>query len=148
MEVVSPGVNGQRPQTDSPTTTDARLIVDHLVDLLEVTLGVGSEDLERPGSLLSNSKKLDTVQRCSRFASESQVVLYVQKDVDVAGQNGHSEPGSNGSSGKQGYLEMAGEPSNESCRHPKALHIYSVQRDIFFQLYCCFRRHHQASSAN
>ena len=62
---------------------DPGLIVRHLVDLLEVTLGASSGDLECKGSLLSETKRQDTVQRCTRFASESQVVLYVQKSVGV-----------------------------------------------------------------
>ncbi len=82
MEVVSPGANGHAPSSSPATTTvDPKLVIRHLVDLLEVTLGASSEDLESPGSLLSASKRHDTVQRCARFASESQVAIYVQKDA-------------------------------------------------------------------
>ena len=83
MEVVSPGqgANGHPPSSPGPATIDPDLVVQYLVDLLEVILGATTEDLERKGSILSESKKSDTVQRCTRFASESQVALYVQKDA-------------------------------------------------------------------
>lgn len=81
MEVVSPGVNGQAPTANPTTTIDPDLIVEYLVELLKITLGASNKDLEREGSLLSTSKRHDTVQRCARFASETQVALYVQKDV-------------------------------------------------------------------
>ena len=83
MEVVSPGqgANGHPPPSPGPAIINPDLIVRYLVDLLEVVLGASTEDLERKGSILSESKKNDTVQRCTRFASESQVALYVQKDA-------------------------------------------------------------------
>ena len=81
MEVVSPGANGQVPPTNLPNGINPQTVVDHLVDVLGITLGASPDDLESSGSLLSKSKKSDTIQRCTRFASESQVVLYVQKDL-------------------------------------------------------------------
>ena len=100
MEVVSPGqgANGHRPSSPGPAIINPDLIVRYLVELLEITLGASTDDLERKGSILSESKKSDTVQRCTRFASESQVALYVQKDVispDVPNgkPNGHVSSG-------------------------------------------------------
>lgn len=83
MEVVSlgQGANGHPPSSSRPGVIDPELVVRYLVDLLEIMLGASTEDLENKGSILSESKKSDTVQRCTRFASESQVALYVQKDV-------------------------------------------------------------------
>ena len=63
-------------------------MVHHLTDLLEITLGASGEDLESDGSLFSPARKKDTVLRCARFASESQVALYVQKDVVDLETNG------------------------------------------------------------
>ncbi len=82
MEVVSPGqgANGHGPSSTA-TTIDPELVVGHLVDLLEITLGAPEEGLKAEGSLLSEAKRSDTVQRCTRFASESQVALYVQKTI-------------------------------------------------------------------
>jgi dynein heavy chain 1 len=97
MEVVSPGANGHAPSSSSVTTINPDLVIRHLVDLLEITLEASTEDLESSGSLLSTSKKHDTVQRCTRFASESQVAIYVQKDVILTES---IEGGSHGSSGK------------------------------------------------
>jgi dynein heavy chain 1 len=92
MEVVSPGANGHAPSSISSTTIDPNLVVRHLVDLLEVTLGASVEDLESPGSLLSGSKRYDTLQRCMRFASEPQDVIYVLKDVLVPSQSDGVQP--------------------------------------------------------
>lgn len=81
MEVASPGANGHAPSSIPSTTIDPNLVVQHLVDHLEVTLGASAEDLESSGCLLCASKRQDTIQRCTRFASESQNALYVLKDV-------------------------------------------------------------------
>ncbi len=84
MEVVSPGANGV-PLSNPFTSIDPNVVVHHLTDLLQITLGALRRDLEGPGSLLSKAKYADTVQRCARFASaESQLALYVQKDVAAA----------------------------------------------------------------
>ena len=92
MEVVSPGANGHTPSSIPSSTIDPSLIVRHLVDLLEIVLGASAEDLESHGSLLSELKRHDTLQRCTRFASEPQVaVLYVLKDVFVASQPGDTQ---------------------------------------------------------
>ena len=96
MEVVSPGANGQVPSTTLMASIDPAMVVGHLIDVLEVTLGASSEDLESPGSLLSKAKRSDTVQRCTRFASESQVVLYIQKELRPTEMTN----GSNGSAGR------------------------------------------------
>ena len=84
MEVVSPGANGVVPSLNPFTPIDPDLVIRHLTDLLQITLGASRTDLEGPGSLLSKSRYADTLQRCARFASESQVALYVQKDVIAA----------------------------------------------------------------
>lgn len=81
MEVASPGANGHAPSSIPSTTIDPNLVVQHLIDHLEVTLGASVEDLESSGSLLCISKRQDTIQRCTRFASESQNALYILKDV-------------------------------------------------------------------
>ena len=100
MEVLSPGqgANGRSPPSPLQTVIDPDLIVRHLVDLLEITLGASTEDLEGKGSLLSEAKRPDTIQRCTRFASESQVALYVQKCVGSTElpngvANGHAPTG-------------------------------------------------------
>ena len=83
MEVISPGMNGHGPFPDQFVPIDPQSMVHHMTDLLEVTLGASIEDLHRTGSLLSEPNKQETVQRCRRFASESQTALYVQK-ISVA----------------------------------------------------------------
>ncbi|KAL8837946.1 MAG: hypothetical protein Q9170_002318 [Blastenia crenularia] len=81
MELVTPGANGHPPSPVAPTTISPDVVVHHLTDLLEITLGASSEDLESNDSLFSPPRRQDTLHRCARFASESQVALYVQKDI-------------------------------------------------------------------
>lgn len=81
MEVVTPGANGHPTASIAAAAISPEAVVQHLTDLLEVTLGASSDDLEGLDSLFSTSRKQDTLQRCTRFASESQVALYVQQDV-------------------------------------------------------------------
>ena len=58
-----------------------------------IHFGMTSSQVTRAGSLLSEAKRNETVLRCQRFATESQTVLYVQKDLiassKVNGTNGH-----------------------------------------------------------
>ena len=100
MEVVSPGQgpNGHPSSSPGSAIINPDLVVRYLVDILEILLGASTQDLESKGSILSETKKSDTVQRCTRFASESQVALYLQKDVispDVPNgmANGHIPSG-------------------------------------------------------
>lgn len=80
MELVTSRANGHPLPPIAPATISPDVVIQHLTDLLEITLGASSEDLESHDSLFSPSRKQDTLQRCARFASEPQVALYVQKD--------------------------------------------------------------------
>jgi len=75
----SPSPNGLATATFP--TVDPNIIVEYLASVLETTLGASRKDLEKNGSLLSESQLSDTIQRCTRFATESQLVLYIQKHV-------------------------------------------------------------------
>jgi dynein heavy chain 1, cytosolic len=82
MEVVSQGATTNGLSTPSPPPAlDPQAVVQYLTEVLQVTLGASKADLEAPGSLLSKGKYSETVHRCTRFASESQLALYVQKDL-------------------------------------------------------------------
>ncbi|KAF3767358.1 hypothetical protein M406DRAFT_89859 [Cryphonectria parasitica EP155] len=85
----SNGVNGT-----ALVAMDPARVVDHLAQLLEAALGATREELEAPGSLLSKARHADTLQRCTRFTSDVQVSLYIQKDLPAAPQleNGDGEP--------------------------------------------------------
>ena len=92
MDVVSPGLNGHVPSPDPDGAFHSDTLVQHLADLVEVTLGASTDDLERPGSLLSSTERSDTVRRCTRFASESMVAIYVQKSLtDIQQFNGDGD---------------------------------------------------------
>jgi dynein heavy chain 1 len=86
--------------SDTFATIDPAVVVDHLAAVLEITLGATRRQLEDFGSLLSKAKYSETVQRCTRFATESQAqVLYVRKDV-VSVAEDHSN----------GIVDASGEP--------------------------------------
>ncbi|KAM3486950.1 hypothetical protein MY8738_000076 [Beauveria namnaoensis] len=85
MEVSSPpppglASNGLSSPAPFPTIEPER-VLDHLVAVCQVALGASKEELEQPGNLLSSSRHAETVARCTRFATENQNVLYIQKDV-------------------------------------------------------------------
>ncbi|KAG6004495.1 Dynein heavy chain cytoplasmic [Claviceps maximensis] len=63
-----------------PTIEPERL-VEHLAAVCQVALGATQEELEQPGSLLHKSRYPETVSRCTRFANDTQNVLYIQKDM-------------------------------------------------------------------
>ncbi|KAK9422351.1 putative Dynein heavy chain [Seiridium unicorne] len=60
---------------------DPDKVVEHLAAVVTIALGATRQDLEREGNLLSPASHADTVQRCTRFASDSQVALYIQKEI-------------------------------------------------------------------
>lgn len=107
MEVVAPGANGHTPAAVAALSPET--VGQHLADLLEVTLGASLEELEAPGSLFSPSRKAETLQRAARFASESQVALYVQRNIvnpeksgnDKNELEGDSLPGTRASSRRE-----------------------------------------------
>ncbi|KAJ5973393.1 hypothetical protein N7481_010603 [Penicillium waksmanii] len=92
MEVATPGVPNGVPTTDTTAVVDSGTVIQYLTEVLQVTLGALKSELESAGSLLSAAKYNETAQRCTRFASESQVALYVQKDIAAAEEtNGEAE---------------------------------------------------------
>lgn len=85
MEVTAPGgtspsANGLAAGGNGGYQIDPLLILDHLTQVCEITLGASRKELENVGSLLSKAKVSDTTQRVQRWA-ESQAVLYLQKDI-------------------------------------------------------------------
>ncbi|CAI7583026.1 unnamed protein product [Penicillium bialowiezense] len=92
MEVASSGVPNGVSATEATALVDSGAVIQYLTEVLQVTLGAQKSELESDGSLLSESRYNDTLQRCTRFASESQVALYVQKDIVAAEEtNGEAE---------------------------------------------------------
>ena len=146
MEVVSPGQgpNGHTPS--SPATIDPDLVLQHLVDLLEVTLGASTEDLESKGSLLSDVKRRDTVQRCTRFASESQVALYVQKDI-IAAETSNGVQNGHGSSGTLPIKSLPAALLMSIRRAFCPLRLLAFIRDLILLYHRCFRCPHKAPAA-
>lgn len=79
------GINGV--STGAPLVAiDPARVVEHLAHLLEAALGASRDELEAPGSLLSRARYNDTLQRCTRFANDTIVCLYIQKDLPAAPQ--------------------------------------------------------------
>lgn len=83
MEVSPSPANPAPNGVSSPSfpAIDPNQLIDHLVAVIGSTLGATKEELESPGSLLHKSRIGDTIQRCSRFAADTQQSLYVQKDI-------------------------------------------------------------------
>lgn len=69
------------PPSDRSSPTDPLVVLEHLSEVLQITLGAARRELEAVGSLLSKAKQADSIDRCARFASEAQVALYAQKDI-------------------------------------------------------------------
>jgi dynein heavy chain 1, cytosolic len=78
------------PQSSSPngvsptaafSAIDPAVVVDYLASVVSIALGAAPGALDRPGNLLSEENRADTLQRCARFASDAQVALYIQKET-------------------------------------------------------------------
>ncbi|KAK0388532.1 hypothetical protein NLU13_4775 [Sarocladium strictum] len=84
MEVSPP--TAQTPPTNGAAAAvfpsiEPERVVEHLAAVCQVALGSTREELEQPGSMLHQSRYGETILRCSRFASDTQNVLYIQKDI-------------------------------------------------------------------
>jgi dynein heavy chain 1 len=85
MEVSTPPsqgltANGGISPPPFPTIEPER-VLEHLISVCQIALGSSKEDLEAPGSLLHAVRYSETISRCTRFANDSQNVLYIQKDI-------------------------------------------------------------------
>lgn len=88
MEVSPPAVptpaaatNGASSSVSAFPTIEPERVVEHLAAVCQVALGATQEELEQPGNLLHKSRYSETVSRCTRFANDTQNVLYIQKDM-------------------------------------------------------------------
>lgn len=131
MEVASPGVpNGLAAPTQAPLV-DPNVVVQYLSEVLQVTLGASKEDLESTGSLLSKAKYSETVQRCTRFASDSQTALYVQKDLVSAEEPNGTEDEDRKCLHRAVMLNMAKLSANCSQHRQLGIPIPSLQKSSF-----------------
>ena len=80
--------NGVVPSSPFPTIEPERL-VEYLVDVCKAALGATQEELEEPGNPLHASRYKETASRCSRFAADTQNVLYIQKDIATSSAVGN-----------------------------------------------------------
>lgn len=83
MEVSVPP-QGLPPNGLAPTAStgvEPELMVKHLAAVCEIALGATQHDLEQEGNMLHASLSSETVSRCSRFANDTQNVLYILKEV-------------------------------------------------------------------
>lgn len=82
MEVTTPTTPGANGVAPAPfPTIDPERIVDHLAAVCQIALGASREDLAQSGNILHKSRYSETVARCTRFANDTQSVLYIQKDI-------------------------------------------------------------------
>jgi len=90
MEVLSVSQpNGDGTHEHEPKTTDPILVLEHIARLIEANLGAARRELEAVGNLLSQSHQSQSLERCSRFATEPQVALFAQKDIRENPVNGN-----------------------------------------------------------
>lgn len=128
MEVASSGVPNGVSVTEATALVDSGAVIQYLTEVLQVTLGAQKSELESDGSLLSESRYNDTLQRCTRFASESQVALYVQKDIVAAEET-------NGEAEDQGrpfppLVGIGDDNSDHMNTEVVVKHVYSLSSDI------------------
>ena len=76
----SPGASANGVTSPSFPTIEPERVVEHLASVCEIALGATREELEQLGSLLHKARYSETVSRCTRFANDTQNVLYIQKD--------------------------------------------------------------------
>ena len=77
----APPSNGVQTGGGGFPVLDSNALLRHIATILEVTLGASWKDLESAGSLLSPGRLADTTTRVTRFGTESQLALYIQKDI-------------------------------------------------------------------
>ena len=132
MEVVpaaSQGANGHISSPNPTTRIDPEVLLKHLVNLLRVTLEASTEDLEAKGSILSDARRSDTLQRCLRFTSDSQVVLYVQKDA-AASAVSQDLPNGHNPTGKPQIKYWVNTTLTQMRRTTSTLHLLPILRDF------------------
>jgi dynein heavy chain 1 len=100
MDVVASSPQAPHPGPNGVANTpfaaiDPVRVVEYLTTQLQVTLGAAKRELDAPGSLLSKASYQDTIQRCTRFATDTQTALYIQKEPAPVSQleNGSAEDG-------------------------------------------------------
>ena len=92
MDVLSPNTaNGDSTSAASVEPVDSLQVLYHIASLIETTLGAARRELEAVGSLLSKSSHVESLNKCARFATDSQIALYAQKDVREELVNGHDD---------------------------------------------------------
>lgn len=77
----TPPSNGVSTGGGAFPVLDTNALLEHIGKLLEVTLGASWKDLESFGSLFSPARLAETTTKVNRFGTESQLALYVQKDI-------------------------------------------------------------------
>jgi dynein heavy chain 1, cytosolic len=91
MEVLTPSAPNGNGVTPTIEPADPIAVLDHIVSLIETALGAARKELEAVGSLLSDTKRAETIDRVSQFAADTQVSLYAQKDRRDELVNGHGD---------------------------------------------------------
>lgn len=91
MEILSPSVpngTGPPPNLEPP---DPVAVLEHIANLIETALGAARKELEAVGSLLSETKRAETLEKVTHFSADTQVALYAQKERRDDLLNGHDD---------------------------------------------------------
>ncbi|KAG6054551.1 Dynein heavy chain cytoplasmic [Claviceps sp. LM77 group G4] len=81
LQAPAAATNGASSSVSAFPTIEPERVVEHLAAVCQVALGATREELEQPGNLLHKNRFSETVSRCTRFANDTQNVLYIQKDI-------------------------------------------------------------------
>jgi dynein heavy chain 1 len=73
--------NGVSSPGGGYSTFDASSLAKHINDVLLVTANATQHELESPGSLFAKARLAETTTRLTRYATEPQTALYIQKDL-------------------------------------------------------------------
>jgi dynein heavy chain 1, cytosolic len=91
MEVATPSATNGNGLSPAIEVANPAHVLEHIVSLLGVSLGASQSELKAVGSLLSDSKYAETLEKVSQFAATSQEALHAQKDRREELLNGHDD---------------------------------------------------------
>ncbi|KIX04416.1 uncharacterized protein Z518_05284 [Rhinocladiella mackenziei CBS 650.93] len=121
MDVMSPSAPNGAPSPPLLEPVDPLLVLEHIANLIETTLGAARRELEAVGSLLSKANRAESLDKCARFAAEPQITLYAQKDIREELVNGHDDTPS------QLHRNIACGPSNAAA---EIKHVYTLSSEL------------------
>lgn len=91
MDVLSSTAPNGDSMQSIPDPADPLIVLEHIANLIETALGAARKELEAVGSLLSNIKHAESLEKCAQFAADSHLAIYAQKARRDELANGHDD---------------------------------------------------------